>query len=153
VFRGSIMQNITLGQTWCTVDHIKEAVEAVGLTKYIQSLELGYETMLMPGAKNLPRSITSKILLARCIVARPQLLSVIDSFRFLDDKEYDYLVHYLTDQHKPWTLLIISDDPYLASKCDRILIFKDGVIIEDNDYTHIEKSVHFEHVFKNKLKP
>ncbi len=153
IFRGSIMQNITLGHAWCTMEEVKEAVEAVGLKKYILNLEHGYETMLLPGARNIPRSITSKILMARCIVAKPNLLSIVESFRFLDDREYDYLIQYLTSKDKTWTLFIISFDPYLASKCDRVVILKDGVIVEDGTFEQIEKSVHFAQVFKNKLQP
>jgi ABC-type multidrug transport system fused ATPase/permease subunit len=130
------------------MDCVKEAVDAVGLTSYILSLEQGYETMLMPGARNVSRVISSKILLARCIVAKPQLLCIVESFRFLEEREYARLVHFLTDKKKSWTLLAISDDVHFASQCDRIVVMKDGRIQDDLTYEELTKTSYFEHLFK-----
>ena len=54
----------------------------------------------------------------------------------------------LTDRKKSWTLVAVTNDPILASRCDRVFVMQDGEIVEEGTFEQIEKSVHFEKILK-----
>ena len=61
------------------------------------------------------------------------------------------IANILTDKNQNWTLLVVTDDPIIASRCDRVLIMKDGKIIQEGTFSEIGKSVHYSKIFKNTL--
>lgn len=44
--------------------------------------------------------------------------------------------------------LAVSDDPVLASRCDRILVLKEGKVIQEGTFAEIRQSVHYSEAFK-----
>ena len=123
-------------------------VEQVGLLDFVKHLPEGYDTQLLPGGKNLPRSVVAKIILARSFASRPQLLAIEEPFQHLDFEEQVRLANLLTDPNSPWTLIVVSNDPMLAAKCDRVLVMKAGRIVEEGSFEKIKSCEHFRHVFE-----
>ncbi len=147
IFRGSVVENITLGHPEITIDRVVEVAACTGLDKYIYKLKDGYKTKLLPGGKNIPRHVRTKILLSRCIVARPSLITIEANFAGLDAKESSFYIDILTSDSEPWTLLAVTDDPKLAARCDRVIIMQDGQIVASGTFDEIRKSAHFGKVF------
>jgi len=148
IFKGSLMENISMGHENVTLADVIQAVEKAGLGQFVKRLPEGYDTILLPGGKNLPRSVVSKLILARSLASRPSLLAIEEPFTFLQQEERERLASLLTDRSQPWTLLAVSDDPLLASKCDRVVVLREGRIIEDGNFEKIKDSVHFKNIFK-----
>lgn len=148
IFRGSILENISMGHDHVTLDDVIQAVETVGLDKFVKRQPLGYDTILLPGGKNLPRSIISKIILARCFAAKPSLLTIEEPFTYLEPEERERLAILLTSPENPWTLLAVTNEPLLASLCERVIIMKEGRIVEEGRFEEIRNSEHFTQVFK-----
>ena len=148
IFQGSVLENISLGHQEVGLDDVIRAVEQVGLKDFVDKLPDGYDTELLPGGKNLSRSIVAKIILARSFASRPQLLAIEEPFKHLLYDEQVQLADALTGPDSPWTLVVVSNDPMLASKCDRVVVMKDGEIVEEGSYREIQQCVHFNHVFK-----
>lgn len=148
IFQGSIIDNISLGHEDVHLEQVIGAVEQVGLADFVKRLPEGYDTQLLPGGKNLPRSVIAKIILARSFASRPQLLAIEDPFQHLDYEEQVRLSDLMTDATRDWTLIVASNDPMLASKCDRIIIMKDGDIVEEGTFKDIQQCQHFNQVFK-----
>lgn len=147
IFQGSLYDNICLGHKDVGLEDVIRAVEQVGLKDFVDKLPDGYETELLPAGKNLPRSIIAKIILARSFASRPQLLAIEEPFKHLLYDEQVHLADALTGDN-PWTLVVVSNDPMLASKCDRVVVMKEGQIVEEGTFSDIQKCVHFGHVFK-----
>lgn len=148
IFRGSILENISMGHDHVTLDDVIQAVETVGLDKFVKRQPLGYDTILLPGGKNLPRSVISKIILARCFAAKPSLLTIEEPFTYLEPEERERLAILLTSPENPWTLLAVTNEPLLASLCERVIIMKEGRIVEEGRFEEIRNSEHFTQVFK-----
>jgi ABC-type bacteriocin/lantibiotic exporter with double-glycine peptidase domain len=151
IFKGTLSENISLGYEQVQFDDIVKIADAVGLMPFIRTLPDGFDTMLLPGGKTLPRHIIVKIILARSIVSKPQLLAIEEVMANLENADRIRIADILTDKNQLWTLLVVTDDPVLASRCDRVLIMKNGKIIEEGSFSEIQKSSHYSKIFKNAL--
>lgn len=147
VFKGTIRQNITLGDTTVGIPRLLQVVEQVGLGQFIQDSPQGLDTELLPGGKNTPGSIVSKILLARAVVRKPSLLAMEEPLGNLNQRDRLQIAHFLTDKKHPWTLVCASEDPVIAALCDRVIVLQDGAIVFDGTFEEVQKTVHFERVF------
>jgi ABC-type bacteriocin/lantibiotic exporter with double-glycine peptidase domain len=141
LFQGSIMENITMGKVNASFDNVKWAVENLGLRDFISSLNDGYDTMLDPEGKRLPRSIVQKLLLARCIVDKPKLIVLEDPLEHIDEQERRKIIDFLTSEENCWTMITVSSDPYFAQKCDRIALMKDGRIEAIGNYESMKNLI------------
>ena len=148
IFQGSLMENISLGHDEVGLEDVVRAIEQVGLMGFVKRLPDGYDTQLLPGGKNLPRSVVAKIILARSFASRPLLLAIEEPFQHLDFNERVRLADLLTDPDRAWTLVVVSNDPMLAAKCDRVVVMKKGRIVEEGSFEKIKACQHFEPVFQ-----
>lgn len=148
IFKGSILENITLGNSDIKLEDVIWATSNVGLNQYIQRLPNGYNTILQPGGKNVPQNIRTKIMLARSIAKRPKLHAMEAFLSNLEPAERESIINFFTSKENNWSLLLVTDDPMIAAKCDRILIMKDGKIVEAGSYERLRESPHFKNVFK-----
>jgi ABC-type bacteriocin/lantibiotic exporter with double-glycine peptidase domain len=148
IFKGTLKENITLGYTDIQMDALVKTCEAVGLMRFVASQPNGFDTLLLPEGRNLPRNIVVKIILARSIIQNPQLLAIEELMANLEQIDRLRIATLLTDKNKPWTLVAVTDDAELASRCDRVIVMNEGEIVADGNFEAIKKTVHFKRVFK-----
>ncbi len=148
IFKGTLKENITLGYGNITMNDLVKASESVGLMRFVASLPNGFDTFLLPEGRNLPRNVIVKIILARSIIQRPQLLAIEELMANLEHIDRVRIAALLTDKDQPWTLVAVTDDAELASRCDRVVVMKGGEIITEGTFEDIKKTVHFKNVFK-----
>lgn len=148
LFRGTLIDNIALGHPEVSLEDVIWAAESVGLSEFVQRLPNGYNTMLLPEGKNVPQSVRTKILLARSIAPRPQLLVLESLLTNLEPLERAHITQFLTAPERNWTLLAVTDDPVVAAKCQRVLVMKEGQIVEEDSFQNLTASPHFKKIFK-----
>jgi ABC-type bacteriocin/lantibiotic exporter with double-glycine peptidase domain len=148
IFKGSLRENITLGYPDITMDDLVKTCESVGLMRFVASLPNGFDTLLLPEGRNLPRNVVVKIILARSIIQNPQLLAIEELMANLEQIDRLKIATLLTDKNQSWTLAAVTDDAELASRCDRIIVMKEGEIVAEGTFEQIKKTVHFNRVFK-----
>ncbi len=148
LFKGTILENISVGNPDLPLSDVLEAAEKLGLASFIRNLPDGYHTMLMPEGRNLPRSIRLKIMLVRALAGKPRLLVVEDVFSTMEPRDRQIIASCLTAPDRPWTLVTVSNDPLLASHCDRVVILKEGLVETEGTFQEIQNSAHFKPVFR-----
>jgi ABC-type bacteriocin/lantibiotic exporter with double-glycine peptidase domain len=149
LFRSTLLENITLGNQKISLQRLLEVVDAVGLSEFVQKQPDGINAEVLPGGKNIPGSIQSKILVARAIIGNPRLLVVENPLGQTSRRDRAIIGTYLTDKSKPWTLICTTEDPDLAAMCDRLVILKAGSIVFDGTLLGARKTPHCEHVFRS----
>lgn len=147
IFKGTIMDNICLGHEDLSLTDVIWAAEQVGLKEYVQKLPEGYNTELLPGGRNIPKSVRTKIILARSFAFRPNLLAFEEFFNKLEQEDQEKIANVLTNRSNSWTLVTVSNNPIMAARCDRTIIMRNGRIIAEGDFDTIRRSPHFQHVF------
>ncbi len=148
IFRGTILDNISLGNADIKLEDVIWSAEKAGLSRFIQRLPNGYHTMLQPGGKNLPHNIRTKLMVARSIAKRPRLQVMEGLWNHLEPAERLQIADFLISRENDWTLIVVSDNAAIAAKCERVLIMQEGKIVADDTYDGIQKSPHFQQVFK-----
>jgi len=138
IFEGTVLENITMGKEEVTFENVKWAVRNLGLESFIKQLTEGYDTVLSPEGKKLPRSIVQKLLLARSVADKPKLLLMEDAFEHIDESDLRSIMDFLTDKSNKWTLVAVSSDPYLAKRSDRIIIMEKGKIVNSGTYNNMK---------------
>jgi len=136
LFRGTILENITLGRPQASFENVQWAIESVGLANFIRDQDEGFNTQIDPSGKRLPGRIAQRLLLARAIADKPKLLLLENPFELLaGDPE---LIHFFSDKKHGWTMISVSSNNYFASKSDRIMLLKDGKIDQVGSYQEMK---------------
>ncbi len=148
IFKGSLLENITLGKPNITIKEVQGLVEIVGLKSFVGSLSEGYNEELIPEGKNLPKSVRLRIILARCLAGSPKVILLESSFNQLHDIDKKRFMDYLLASNA--TVVAISNDPTIAQQFDRTIVLKDGEIIAENEFSVIKSQVWFHEVFQNR---
>jgi ABC-type multidrug transport system fused ATPase/permease subunit len=78
----------------------------------------GLETVLSPGGHPLTNSQRSRLILARAIIRKPQLLLVDEALDGLEIDTLEKLEAALFDAREPRTLVLVTRDPDLIRRCD-----------------------------------
>ncbi len=151
IFRGTLYENITLGRKETSLQKVLQIIEAVGLGDFMRHESQGIETLLQPGGKNVPRSIVTKILVARAVVHAPKLLSLEEPLGNLNFRDRLRIARFLTDQSQPWTLVSVTEDPLLASMCNRVVVMHDGRFVFDGTFDDLQKTRHYERIFRSNM--
>ncbi|MEY8020680.1 peptidase domain-containing ABC transporter [Muriicola sp. SD30] len=131
-FEGSILENITFGDTSVTEEEVYWALDKAGLTEFVKEQPMGIRTMLYPEGQQIPYVVSRKIVLARSIVRKPRLLILKDPLDHFNPDEADRIIDFLTDRSNPWALVVVSQNSRWMKKCTRIITMKNGKIINES---------------------
>ncbi|WP_372975645.1 peptidase domain-containing ABC transporter [Muriicola sp.] len=131
-FEGSILENITFGDTSISDEEIYWALDKTGLTDFVKDQPGGLRTMLYPEGQQIPYVVGKKIVLARSIVRKPRLLILKDPLDHFNPAEAEKIIDFLTDRSNPWALVVVSQNPRWTRKCNRIITMKAGQIINES---------------------
>ena len=120
IFEGTFRDNITLGRP-ITEEHLEDTLTLLHLHEYINHRPDGIECFVDSGGRRLPRSIIQKLLIARIIITEPRLLLLEDPLMFLPSAEKNRIVDYIMAPERPWTVIVISDNPYWGQHASRTI--------------------------------
>ncbi|TRX58231.1 ATP-binding cassette domain-containing protein [Fulvivirga sp. M361] len=140
IFEGSIIENILLAKPHAQAADAIWAINTVGIADDINAMPEGLDTMMVSGGKGLSNSLVNKIILARCLAKRPNLLILNDFFNDFLKSERLNLINMLTRPEHPWTLLVVSNDPVIMAACDRVVLMEKGLIKSEGSFEGLVKS-------------
>ncbi len=127
IFNGTVWENIALGNKSISMETVINISETVGLSDFIATLKNGYDTILDPTGKRLPRNVIHKILLVRALAGKPRLLLLEEPWQNLENGQRNQIMQLLLEI-KHTTLIVVSNDDDFAKKCDKILNMEEGNI-------------------------
>lgn len=147
IFNGTVLENIGLGVK-TSIGEIVQTSKNIGLHEYINRLPMGYETELLAAGLNIPRSVRTKIVLARTLITKPELLLLDNFMPRIEQKEKERIIEFLTREDDKRTVVAISDDADFAARCDRIILLKKGVIIADGSFEELKSHEAMKEIFR-----
>jgi ABC-type bacteriocin/lantibiotic exporter with double-glycine peptidase domain len=131
-FEGTILENITFGDTSISQKDLQWAIEAVSLQKFIKKQPEGLNTIIYPEGKQISYTVAKKIVLARSVVHKPKLLLLKDPLNQFDEIEALRIMNFLIDQSNPWSLVVVSQDAKWVGRCEKIITMDHGKIVSIN---------------------
>ncbi|MEN9512945.1 MAG: hypothetical protein RJB16_705 [Bacteroidota bacterium] len=127
IFKGTLYENITMGDTSIEPSHLLELAKVVGLDGYITSLPKGFDTELSPTGKGMSSIIAKKILLVRAFANSPVLLLLDEPFEIAGGENCERITDYLINL-KNVTVVVVTGDKNFASQCDQVITMSNGSI-------------------------
>ena len=126
VFTGTVMENIAVGRAWISEAEIMEACRVTGLMERLSFLPDGLLTKLDPQGARLPKSLVKRIVQARAIAGHPRMVLLEDGLQDWELHEREQLLGWITAPERPWTLLVVSNDPWVQQRCARTIHLRNG---------------------------
>ena len=131
-FEGTILENITFGDTTISQKDLQWAIEALGLQEFVKKQPKGLNTIIYPEGKQIPNTVAKKIVLARSVVHKPKLLLLKDPLNQFDEIEALNIMNFLIDKNNPWALVVVSQDQKWIGRCEKIVTMDHGKIVSVN---------------------
>lgn len=139
IFDGTIYENITTGRATANVEEVLRVTEDVGLARYLRTLPDGLNTRVISGGKGLSSSTLHRLILARCLAKKPELIILNDFFSGLSKGDKLDLMRCVVNPETKSTLLAVSNDPLVMASCDRVIVLDHGEIVADDTYAALAK--------------
>jgi ATP-binding cassette subfamily B protein len=129
LFDGSIEENIAMGRDF-TYDQLVWALKTAQLYDEVHSLPHGLKTQLTPMGQNFSIGMRRRIMFARAIIGKPNILILDEAFGGLEESMKLDLIRSLYCE-KCWTIIDIAHDADLIRRSEMIYVLKDGKIMEN----------------------
>lgn len=125
--RGTVAQQISLGDESISRKRIEDAVKFVGLHDYVMNMEQGYDTVVSPNG-DFSQGQKQLLAIARAIVANPSVLLLDEVTANLDSVTEAQIVTVLQKAKCGRTVLSISHRLTSMLDCDTLVLLEDGRI-------------------------
>ncbi|MGZ5221399.1 MAG: peptidase domain-containing ABC transporter [Chitinophagaceae bacterium] len=121
IFHGTLLENISMGNTEIDVQQIIPLFREVGLNSFLASQKDGFDTWLDPTGKRLSRNVIHKILLVRALAGNPKLLLLEEPWLGIEQPYQDQIKKILLKNFPGTTILVVSNDVEFAAQCDKTI--------------------------------
>jgi putative ABC transport system ATP-binding protein len=125
IFRSTLTENIDLGRGGIGQNRVRESLQMVGLWDDVLRLPGGVQTTLQTGGFPLTELQSQQLMIARAISGLPRLLIINGLLDEMVGELRDQIWQQLSSADRPWTLILATNDPELASKCDQQIAVRD----------------------------
>jgi len=126
IFRGTIADNIRLGDPGATVRSVRDAAVLAGADRFVQALPFGYETLVGDGGRPLSAGESRRIALARAFVRNAPLVILDEPTADLDRTSAGVVAEAVERLRSGRMVLLIAHRPELVEHADRIVLLEDG---------------------------
>jgi ATP-binding cassette subfamily B protein len=137
IFPGTIIENVGLGREDVSHADILWALDMVRFGDELKHLPNGLHSELTSSARNLSRGQLQKLLLARAIAKRPQLLILDEAFTAIEERSKLDMLDRIYAADIPWTIIDISHDADSILRSSRIIVLADGKIVEQGSVAEL----------------
>ncbi len=137
LFNDSILYNIQYAKTNATQDEIFIAAKMANIHEFITSLPQGYDTVVGERGLKLSGGEKQRIAIARVILKNPRILVFDEATSSLDSMSEKTILESLSTVAESHTTLVIAHRLSTIVDANRILVMKDGVIIESGKHADL----------------
>ena len=108
VFDGTVAEHVHLERPDVRMNEVREALEIVGLTSFIQELPERLDTSLAQHGGIFTDNQLRLLMIAQAIAGRPDLLLLDGVLDVLPDEDARHLFTALSSPDRPWTIVLVT---------------------------------------------
>lgn len=139
LFSGTVRENIRFGKLDATDEEVERAAKIAYAHSFIKYLPEQYETIIESGGKNLSQGQRQLIAIARAILKDPDILILDEATSSIDTMTEVHIQKGLNNLMKGRTSFVIAHRLKTIESADRILVIKDGEIVEQGNHESLMK--------------
>jgi len=152
LFSDSIKNNIKFGKENATEDEVIEAAKKAVVHNNIVQFKNQYETVLGERGITLSGGQKQRVSIARAIIKNPDILLFDDCLSAVDTETEEQILNNLIDLSENKTTIIVSHRVSSAKNADRIIILKEGEIIQQGSHNQlINKEGYYKELYYKQL--
>ncbi len=139
LFTGSIRENIRFSKPDATDAEIEQACKYANADEFISTLPEGYDTIIDEEADNISQGEKQLLTIARAILKDPKVLILDEATSSIDTKTEKNIQNAMDYLMEGRTSFIIAHRLSTIKNADKILVLKDGNIIECGNHNELMK--------------
>ena len=137
LFHRSVRENIAYGRPDATDAEIEEAAKKAGAYDFIVGLKDGFDTMVGERGTKLSGGQRQRVAIARAILKDAPILVLDEATSALDSESEALIQKSLETLMENRTSIVIAHRLSTIAKLDRIIVLKDGKIVEDGSHDEL----------------
>ncbi len=151
-FSGTIAQNISLSGDVIDSKTILKAAQICGANALIEKLPGGYSYKLKEGGRGLSGGERQLIAMARMFYSDPSIIVLDEATAYLDKVAEKDVSDSLSKINLHNTIIFVAHNISMAKKADRILVVKQGRIIESGNHnTLLSLNGEYAELYRNQV--
>ena len=139
LFTGSIRENIRFSKPDATDEEIEQVCKYANADEFISTLPNGYDTVIDEEADNISQGEKQLLTIARAILKDPKVLILDEATSSIDTKTEKNIQDAMDYLMEGRTSFIIAHRLSTIKNADKILVLKDGNIIECGNHNELMK--------------
>ncbi|XJS11340.1 ABC transporter ATP-binding protein [Aerococcaceae bacterium WGS1372] len=137
LFEGTIKENLRFGNLEATDEEIVEAAKAANVDHFIRTLPGGYDMRMNQESTNVSLGQKQLLTIARALLSDPKIL-ILDEATSSVDTRLELLIQKAMERlMEGRTSFVIAHRLSTIQDADRILVMKDGQIIEQGNHDEL----------------
>jgi ATP-binding cassette subfamily B multidrug efflux pump len=134
LFRGSVMDNLRLGDPSISEDVVIQASKEVGIHDFIMKLPNQYNYEVMERGSTLSMGQRQLIAFVRVLVHNPRILILDEATSSIDSESEELIQNAIEKIMKNRTSIVIAHRLSTIQKADKIIVLEKGEIKEQGDH-------------------
>ena len=140
LFHRSIAENIAYGKPKATIAEIERAAKLANAHEFIKDLPDGYNTLVGERGIKLSGGQRQRIAIARAILKNAPILVLDEATSALDSESEAMIQEALGELMRGRTSIVIAHRLSTVASLDRIIVLKNGKIVEAGTHADLLKS-------------
>ena len=134
LFEGTIKENLRFGNLDATDEEIVEAAKAANVDHFIRTLPGGYNMEMNQESSNISLGQKQLLTIARALLADPKILILDEATSSVDTRLELLIQKAMKTLMQGRTSFVIAHRLSTIQEADKILVLKDGQIIEQGNH-------------------
>lgn len=143
LFSGKIKENIAYGKSDATDEEIIDAAKRTNVHHFITTLPNGYDMELNEESSNISNGEKQLITIARALLSDPKILILDEATSSVDTRLDAMIQEAMAELMKGRTSFVIAHRLSTIKNADKILVVKDGNIIEMGNHNELMEKAGF----------
>ena len=145
LYEGTIKENLRFGNLQATDEEIVEAAKAANVDHFIRTLPGGYNMEMNQESSNISLGQKRLLTIARALLANPKILILDEATSFVDTRLELLIQKAMKTLMQGRTSFVIAHRLSTIQEADKILVLKDGQIIEQGNHESLLADKGFYH--------
>lgn len=140
IFTDTIANNISVSDETVDKEKLYHAVTVANIRDFIESLPMGYNTIIGGEGKGMSQGQKQRMLIARAVYKNPDFILFDEATNSLDANNEHTIMENLNEFFKGKTVVIVAHRLSTVTNADNIIVLEDGKIVEQGKHSELCRS-------------